>query len=313
MGQELQRRGQEAPGPNALAPRAQEAAHVAEMDVFRLGDVLAQSGYFADAKQAAQCIVKVLAGRELGFGPVASMSGVHIISGKPTLAANLLAAAVKRSGKYDYRIIRLDDTGCEIAFFERGQQLVPTSVFTMEDAKKAGAITGGNKGTWEKFPRNMMFARALSNGVRWHCPDIFGGPVYTPEEMGAPVDSEGGAVINVSPERPATAEAPAAVAEANGGDNPDELKARVRVLLSQMNEAGHQPQWSAPKLKLYLKEWYMAESLDALSVRDLKKLVGDFEKKLAALKSEDDAERSLAGGRATSAINRAGAQEGAAQ
>jgi hypothetical protein len=34
----------------------------------------------------------------------------------------------------------------------------------------------------------MLFARAISNGVRWHCPDVFMGSVYTPDEMGAKVN-----------------------------------------------------------------------------------------------------------------------------
>jgi hypothetical protein len=43
-----------------------------------------------------------------------------------------------------------------------------------------------------KFPRNMLFARCISNGVKWFCPDIFlGAPVYTPEELGATVDRDG--------------------------------------------------------------------------------------------------------------------------
>ena len=29
----------------------------------------------------------------------------------------------------------------------------------------------------------MLFARAISNGVKWYCPDVFGGPVYVPEEQ----------------------------------------------------------------------------------------------------------------------------------
>ena len=77
------------------------AAQAAEVDLFRLGDVLSQSGYFADARQAAQAIVKVLAGRELGFGPIASMTGIHIIQGRPAIGADLMAKAVKRSGRYN--------------------------------------------------------------------------------------------------------------------------------------------------------------------------------------------------------------------
>jgi hypothetical protein len=216
-------------------------------------------------------------------------------------------------------VFRLDDAGCEIAFFDRGQQLVPTSVFTMEDAKRSEVLSGGNKKNWEKFPRNMLFARALSNGARRHCPDIFGGPAYTPEELGAQVDAEGAAVgvaPPVQPTAPGGAVEVVSAAELAGafdpGGDPDTLKGRVRDLCSAMNKAGHPPKWTDVTLKLYIKEWYMAEGLDAMSVRDLQKLVADFEKKLAALKDEDQAERSLAGGGARSAVKRAAeAQEGA--
>jgi len=161
-------------------------------EVMRLGPVLAQSGYFQDAKQASQAIVKVLAGQEMGFGPIASMVGVHIISGKPAPGANLMASAVKRNPHYDYKIVKLDDDVCILAFFENGQK-VGESSFSAEDAKKAGTKN------MDRFPRNMLFARAISNGVRWFCPDVFGGvTAYTPEELGANVD-ENGDVIDVTP------------------------------------------------------------------------------------------------------------------
>ena len=31
----------------------------------------------------------------------------------------------------------------------------------------------------------MLFARAMSNGVRWYCPDVAMTPLYTPDEQGA--------------------------------------------------------------------------------------------------------------------------------
>jgi len=163
------------------------------MDVMKLGEVLAQSGFFTDSRGAAQAVVKVLAGQELGFGPVASMTGINIIKGRVTLSANLLAAAVKRSGKYSYRIIEHTDKACEIEFTENGE-VIGRSRFTMEDAKNA-QLNGDN---WKKFPANMLFARAISNGAKWHCPDIFGGPIYTPDELGAAVDEEGD-VIDATP------------------------------------------------------------------------------------------------------------------
>ena len=167
-------------------------------DAERAARAMAGSGFFQDAKQANQAIVKILAGQELGFGPFASMTGVAIIQGKPAVGANLQAAAVKRTGKYNYRVIEMSNEVCELEFYE-GKQSVGKSRFTMQDAVAAGLATKDN---WKKWPRNMLFARAISNGVKWYSPDIFNGAtVYTPDELDAQVDEDGNAVItaNVEP------------------------------------------------------------------------------------------------------------------
>ena len=149
--------------------------------VMSMGEVFAKSGYFTDAKQQAQAVVKMLAGQEMGVGPFASMSGIHIIQGKPEVGAHLLAAVLKRSGKYDYRIkqpVQVDSVTLE--FFERDGDKwtsLGLSTFTAEDAKKAGT------GNMQKFPRNMLFARALSNGVKWYCPDVSLSPLYSRGEI----------------------------------------------------------------------------------------------------------------------------------
>lgn len=162
-------------------------------ETMSLGDLLAKSGFFPDSRTAAQAVVKVLAGREIGFGPIASMTGINVIQGRVSLSANLIAAAIKRSGKYDYRVKDMTGDRCEIDFRElvSGKwEIIGNSVFTKQDAQAAGTKN------MDKFARNMLFARAISNGARWYCPDIFGGPVYTPEELGATVDGETGEVID---------------------------------------------------------------------------------------------------------------------
>ena len=141
---------------------------------------MSASGYFNDSKDANQAIVKILAGREMGFGPFAAMSDIHIIQGKPVVGANLMAAAVKSHPKYDYRVTVNTDLEVSIEFYQEGKS-IGVSSFTMDDAKSAG-LQG--KDNWRKFPRNMLFARAISNGVRWYCPDVFSGAaVYTPDEF----------------------------------------------------------------------------------------------------------------------------------
>lgn len=179
---------------------AQNAIQIRDdMPLERLGELLAKSGYFKDSQQAGQAVVKVLAGRELGFGPIASMTGINIIQGKIGIGANLIAAAVKRSGRYDYRVLTMTEKVCDIEFFEvinGKRESIGKSTFTAEDAAKAGTQNMG------KFPRNMLFARAISNGVKWYTPDVTGGPVYTPEELGATVN-EDGEIIDAAPVKPA--------------------------------------------------------------------------------------------------------------
>lgn len=145
-------------------------------DAISIGETFYKSGMFADIKSAQQAVVKIMAGAEMGISPFQAMSGIHIIQGKPTIGAGLMASRVKASGKYNYKVTEMTDKVCTIDFLEGGQS-IGTSSFTIEDAKKAGTKN------LDKFPRNMLFARAMSNGVRWFCPDIYEGPVYVPEEM----------------------------------------------------------------------------------------------------------------------------------
>lgn len=158
-------------------------------DLARIGKMMAVSGYFQDAREAAQAAVKVQAGMEMGFGPFTSMTGIHIIQGRPSVGANLMASAVKTNPRYDYRVREMTDQACRIEFYEiigGKRESIGVSEFTLADGKKAGTKN------LDKFPRNMLFARAMSNGIRWFCPDAFNGnTVYTPEELGADVDEDG--------------------------------------------------------------------------------------------------------------------------
>lgn len=145
-------------------------------EAINMGKVMYESGLFADLKSASQAVVKIQAGAEIGIPPFAALTGIHIIQGKPCIGAGIMAARVKGSGKYDYKIIQQDEKGCSIDFYQ-GAEKIGNSAFTIEDAKKAQTKN------MDKHPRNMLFARAISNGVKWFTPDIFSGPVYTPEEI----------------------------------------------------------------------------------------------------------------------------------
>lgn len=162
--------------------RRDEGSSIALNEVMSLGEVFIKSGYFNDAKSQAQAVVKILYGQELGISPVQSMMSVHIINGKPGPSGGLVATLIKRSGRYNYRILEATNTVCRIEFFEQGQSLGPVE-FTLEDAKKAGLLEGPTKANWSKYPADMLFNRCITRGARRHCADVFGGPVYTDEEL----------------------------------------------------------------------------------------------------------------------------------
>lgn len=165
-----------------------EVSQMAETE--RAATALFQSKFFSDVTSQAQAIVKVMAGAEIGIGPFASMNGIHVIQGKPTYGANILAAKVKGSGKYDYRVIEISEKTCILEFLQGGKE-IGKSTFTIEDARKSGTKN------IDKFPRNMLFARAMSNGIKWFCPDVLGGvTAYVPEEFDAVVDDNGAIVID---------------------------------------------------------------------------------------------------------------------
>ena len=157
-------------------------------NISKAANALQKSGYFKDVTSEAQAIVKVMAGAELGLPPFASMTGIHIIQGKPALGSNVIATLIDNDPRYDYKIKKHDAKECIIDFYRNGE-LHGTSTFTMDEANTAGLT---NNPSWKKFPSDMLFARAITRGARRFAPGIFGGsPIYTPEELGADVDEDG--------------------------------------------------------------------------------------------------------------------------
>jgi hypothetical protein len=175
-------------------------------NVQRLGGLLAASGYFSDAREMAQAAVKVLAGEELGIPPVAAMMGMYIVKGKIVLSGNLIASRIRAHG-YNYKHKQFDSKGCVLQFIGKSGEILGESAFTEEDAKAAQCFTD----MYKKYPRNMYFNRAISNGAKWYTPEVFAGaPVYVAEELGQQVDEQGDMI---QPEPEAHTPTPQQVAE----------------------------------------------------------------------------------------------------
>lgn len=146
--------------------------------------MLYKSKMFRNLEQAEQAFAKILLGRDLGITPVQALQTLDLVRGNLQMRAVLLASFVRKSPDYDYKTLEHTMEKCSIEFrrkFDGEWEVMGVSTFTIEDAKKA-KIDKADKpdSAWQTYPMNMLFARAMSNGVKWHCPDVLGGvPVYT--------------------------------------------------------------------------------------------------------------------------------------
>jgi hypothetical protein len=181
-------------------------------EIMRVSEMFARSGYFKEARTASQVFSKIVAGQELGVGPMTAMSMIHIVGGKATMDATLVGAQIKKSIRYDYRIKQSDEQICTLEFFERGKS-VGESSFDMNDAKRAGLAS---REIWKSYPKDMLRSRAMTRGARMFCPDVFNGAIYTPEEIGAEVElDESGTMTVVGDSPPSELPSPVALASAS--------------------------------------------------------------------------------------------------
>ena len=148
-----------------------------DMPLDQLARAAAASRYFR--VDPAQAVVKVLMGRELGVPPIASLTDIHVIQGKPVIGAGMIASRIKASAKYNYKCRKSTAERCDLEFFEEGESQGIHS-YTIEQAKRA-SLTG--KDNWRKHADDMLFARAISSGYKRYCPDVFTSKVYVPGEI----------------------------------------------------------------------------------------------------------------------------------
>lgn len=185
-------------------PQQQRSCALQTLDeIERVGSHIAKSGSYRDIKVVAQAVVKILRGRELGIGPMSSVEGIYVIEGKTTLSANLMLMLLDASKKYDYEVLEATDTVCKIKFLRlepdgKSWKARGTSTFTIDEAKRADLL---KKSNWKNYPSDMLFARALSRGMRRFCPGV-GVGVYHYDEMGLDVDGDGNAVNVPVPSTP---------------------------------------------------------------------------------------------------------------
>lgn len=122
-------------------------------------------------------LATVMAGHELGVGPMASLRAFHVVEGKPT-------------ADYSFWVARLKAAGYKVEWPERSQERVtlkltaPDGSTATETWDKARAIVAGlwnGKDTWKKYPQAMLSARTVTSLGRAFAGEVMFGCYETDE------------------------------------------------------------------------------------------------------------------------------------
>lgn len=150
----------------------------------RYAQALAASSLLPRAyqRQPANVLIAMQMGDALGIPPIQAINSIHVIEGKPTASADLIASLVRRAG-HKLRIKEAPDGSSVTATLIRSDDpdFAFEATWTMAKAQQAG-LTG--KGVWKQYPGQMLRNRAITEVCRQGAGDALFSVIYTPEELG---------------------------------------------------------------------------------------------------------------------------------
>ncbi len=149
----------------------------------KAAEYIVRSGLFG-VRTKEQAIALMLLAQAEGIHPMRAIQEYHIINGRPAMRADaMLARFIAAGGKVVWH--ELNDEVAEATFKHPAGGEVRIR-WDLERAKKAGLLDKKNKdgspNNWQRYPRAMLRARVISEGIRTVFPNVIVG-VYTPEEI----------------------------------------------------------------------------------------------------------------------------------
>lgn len=167
----------------------QQPTPVSELEV--MANHIVKSGLFG-LRKTEEAVALMLVAQAEGRHPGTVAAEYHIIQGRPALKADaILARFQSAGGKVEWSEYTDECVAGTFSHPAGGSLKVD---WDMNRAKAAGL---GTKDNWKKYPRQMLRARVISDGVRGVYPAVLQG-FYTPEE-----------VQDFAPSTPSPAPAPA--------------------------------------------------------------------------------------------------------
>lgn len=171
-------------------------------EMSKMAAVAASSRMFGFKTQDEALAIMLLCQGE-GLHPAVALRDYHVISGRPSMKSDAMLARFQKAGG-SVKWSRYDDSGVSGVFSHPAGGSVEIT-WTIEQAKAAN-LSG--KDVWKAYPRAMLRARCISEGIRTVFPACIVG-TYTPEEIDA-MPTEPRAVENLAAAAPAAPPAPPA-------------------------------------------------------------------------------------------------------
>jgi hypothetical protein len=170
-------------------------------DMGTMANAIAKSGLFG-MKTPDQAMALMLVAQAEGMHPATITQDYDIIQGKACRKTHSVMARFQQmGGKVEWH--SLDETKADATFSHpSGGSLRLT--WTFEQAKKAGLT---NKDNWKNYPRAMLRARCIAEGVRSIYPAAIGGMMVAEEAQDQTFTASGeekvvtGEVIREEPKR----------------------------------------------------------------------------------------------------------------
>lgn len=145
-------------------------------DISQMAEVAATSKMFGFRSQQEAMAIMLLCQAE-NLHPAVAMRDYHVIQGRPALKADAMLARFQQAGgTVNWRVYTNEEVTGVFSHPAGGSLEVS---WTMAQAKSIGIA---NKDNWKNYPRAMLRARCLSEGIRSVYPGCVVG-VYTPEEV----------------------------------------------------------------------------------------------------------------------------------
>lgn len=159
-----------------------------QLEHFRALSAIASKGGTSNMSQEVLMNI-MLTANDLGISPMKAINGgFYVVNGKISMSTALMADRIRKEG-HSIKIPEWTTQKCVMIGVRKDNGDSVKFEFTMEDATAAGLT---NSPTWKKFPKQMLYNRAMSTLARTLFPDVVGNSYSEDEKWD---------IMNVPPEK----------------------------------------------------------------------------------------------------------------